>query len=160
MLNASTPLIHNLVDALNSHDPAQVARYYTPDFRGMDVSLGTRYCNRQDVVMAFEQNLHAFPDLRMEAHGMLAYDNRVMFVWTLTGTQHGVFAHIPPTHKFVTACGASVLHLRDGHIHRGMRLWDLAGLLRDLGFLPELPNADGEHQSELLFAFFQDAKVC
>lgn len=34
MLNVGTPLIPRLVDALNSHDAIQVARYYADDFEG------------------------------------------------------------------------------------------------------------------------------
>ena len=34
--------------------------------------------------------------------------------------------------------GVSALTLRDGKVIRGLYIWDVAGLLRNIGLLPEL----------------------
>jgi hypothetical protein len=46
--------------------------------------------------------------------------------------------HIPPTGRFATVRGVSILTFMDGKIYRGQYMWDVAGLLRAIGLLPEL----------------------
>ena len=58
--------------------------------------------------------------------------------WTWQGVQRGSFMHIPPTGLHVSVRGTSLIALHEGKIQRALRIWDLAGLLRDLKLLPEL----------------------
>jgi len=46
--------------------------------------------------------------------------------------------NIPPTGRAVAVRGTSVLTVEDGKIKRAFRIWDVAGLLRSIGLLPEL----------------------
>ncbi len=46
--------------------------------------------------------------------------------------------NIPATSHRVRVRVASLIVLEDDKIRRGLRIWDLAGLLRDLKLLPEL----------------------
>jgi hypothetical protein len=46
--------------------------------------------------------------------------------------------NIPPTGRNVEVLGTSVLTVGDGKIARGLYIWDVAGLLRSIGLLPEL----------------------
>lgn len=46
--------------------------------------------------------------------------------------------NIPPTEHTVNVRGTSLVALQGGKIRRALRIWDLAGLLRDLKLLPEL----------------------
>ena len=48
--------------------------------------------------------------------------------------------HIPPTGLRVSVLGTSLVALHGGKIRRALRIWDLAGLLRDLKLLPELAS--------------------
>jgi hypothetical protein len=46
--------------------------------------------------------------------------------------------NIPATGRPVTVRGVSVCHVEGGRIVRAMHIWDVAGLLRAIGLLPEL----------------------
>ena len=46
--------------------------------------------------------------------------------------------NIPPTGRAVRIRGVSLLTVADGRLKRARRIWDLAGLLRSFGLLPEL----------------------
>jgi hypothetical protein len=49
--------------------------------------------------------------------------------------------NIPPTGKKIAARGVTVLTVEDGLVKRALYFWDVAGLLRDIGLLPELVPA-------------------
>ena len=46
--------------------------------------------------------------------------------------------NIPPTGKKIAVKGVSILTIHEGRIVRGLYVWDVAGMLRDLGLLPDL----------------------
>jgi len=79
-----------------------------------------------------------FPDLQVAVHGTVSQGDKVWAHVTLSGTHKGAFMNIPPTQRPVTVQGATFITLRNGRIHRVTRVWDVAGLLRSLGLLPEL----------------------
>jgi steroid delta-isomerase-like uncharacterized protein len=84
--------------------------------------------------------LRAFPDLQVTLDDALVNGERVAMYWTWTGTHRGTFMNIPATGHRVTVRGTSLVTLKDGKIQRALRIWDLAGLLRDLKLLPELAS--------------------
>jgi hypothetical protein len=45
---------------------------------------------------------------------------------------------IPPTGCDIAVRGISVLTVENGKVTRGLYIWDVAGLLRSIGLLPEL----------------------
>ena len=69
---------------------------------------------------------------------MVAEENRIAISWLAEGTHQGQIMHIPPTGHKVEVKGMSVIDVEDGLIVRGQYIWDLAGMLRHMGLLPEL----------------------
>jgi hypothetical protein len=68
----------------------------------------------------------------------------------------GSFLQIPATNRSVTVRGISMLSVRDGKITRGIHLWDLAGLLRDVNLLPNLPGSSPDADSLPDLSSFDD----
>ena len=85
-----------------------------------------------------ERYLRAFPDLRFVEEEIVVQDNRAVLVWTAHGTHGGKLMRIPPTGRKIAVRGTSVLTVEDGKVTRGLYVWDVAGLLRTIGLLPEL----------------------
>jgi len=54
------------------------------------------------------------------------------------GTHQGTIMNIPPTGHKVQVRGVSIIEVVDGMVIRGQYIWDLAGMLRHMGLLPEL----------------------
>ena len=138
-VEANTKLAHGLIEAWNAHDARKVAELFTDDYRGDDVAVAGEFHGLRDVRRYVAYNLLGFPDLHFELHETLAQANKVAVVWTVTGTHHGRVMNIPPTGQRVEAKGVTILTMRDGKICHSLRVWDVAGMLRHIGLLPDLP---------------------
>jgi len=131
-------LIADFITAWNAHDLQQVASFYAPDYEEIDVAQVGSLRGRDNVRKRLAYYLRAFPDLRVTANDVVIDDHRVALYWTWRGTHRGTFMRIPPTGREVSVRGTSLMTMQDGLIQRAERIWDLAGLLRGLGLLPEL----------------------
>ena len=68
----------------------------------------------------------------------ISQGNKVAVSWIATGTHRGPFMHIPATGRSVFVRGMSMLTVEEAQIVGAVYIWDVAGLLRDLGLLPQL----------------------
>jgi steroid delta-isomerase-like uncharacterized protein len=132
-------LIARLIDAWNSHDPERVAAFYSPDFQGKDVAEAAPQEGPDGVRQSFRRYMQAFPDLRFSAEDVIRDGRRVVLVWSAQGTHRGTLFNIPPTGRSITIHGVSVLTVSNDKISRALYIWDMAGLLRSMALLPELP---------------------
>lgn len=126
-----------LVCAWNEHNVEALSVLYASDYEGEDVASATPNRGWQGISAAVARYLDAFPDLQFSAETVVE-GNRAALVWQATGTHSGVFMHIPPTGRKVSVRGTAFLTIEGGKITRGVHVWDVAGLLRALGLLPEL----------------------
>lgn len=128
-----------LIDAWNAHDVRRVADFFCEDYIGDDVSIAGQFHGPRDVRRYVLYNLLGFPDLHFELNNTVAERDQVVIIWTVTGTHQGRVLNIPPTGQRVEAKGMTVLTFRDGKIAHSLRVWDVAGMLRHIGLLPDLP---------------------
>ena len=56
--------------------------------------------------------------------------------WTATGTKHGVLTGLPPTGKAAKVMGIWIHRLAGGQIVESWNVWDMLGMLQQLGALP------------------------
>lgn len=133
-------LAHDLIAAWNDHDARRVAAFFAEDYIGEDVGLATPLQGPRDVRRYVTYNFLGYPDLHFDLHDTLAQGDRIALIWTVRGTHRGRVMNIPPTGASVEAKGISVLTIRDGKIWRSLRVWDVAGMLRNIGLLPDLPS--------------------
>ena len=135
-------MIHDLLEAVNAHDLARVAQFHAVDYEGLDVSRATRKQGREGLCEELDEWWRAFPDLHFAVQDVVAQPGRLAFLWTAEGTHEGAFMRVPPTGRRIEVCGVSLLTLQDGKVARGLYLWDMAGLLRSMKLLPDLPGDD------------------
>jgi steroid delta-isomerase-like uncharacterized protein len=133
-------LAQDLIAAWNDHDARRVASFFAEDYIGDDVGMADSLHGPRDVRRYVNYNFLGFPDLRFELHDTLAQGDRIALIWTVRGTHRGHVMNIPPTGAAVEVKGISVLTVRDGKIWRSLRVWDVAGMLRHIGLLPDLPS--------------------
>ncbi len=134
----TTRLVRELLEAWNAHDIERIKTFYAPEYEGVDVGQAERQRGPQSVPRNVERYLRAFPDLHFVEEDIVAQDGRAVLVWKAYGTHEGRLMNIPPTGRNVAVRGTSVLTVEDGKIVRGLYIWDVAGLLRGIGLLPEL----------------------
>jgi predicted ester cyclase len=77
-----------------------------------------------------------FSDLRFDHHEVVADDERVVVMTTMTGTHTGPVHGIPPTRKPFEQRQFHLFRMRAGQIVEHLALRDDLGLLRQLGVLP------------------------
>ena len=79
----------------------------------------------------------AFPRYELKIIDMLAEGNKVVVRGRFIGTHKGELMGIPPTNKTVEADAAIIYEVEDGKIVSHWLLADQAGLLQQLGVVPE-----------------------
>ena len=137
---ATEALVRGLVEAWNAHDTRRVQAFYSPEYEGTDVARSMPYHGLQGASRQMTEYLRAFPDLRFTQDETVVPGNRVALFWTAHGTHEGRLMNIPPTHRKIAVRGTSLLTVEDGKISHGLYVWDVAGLLRSIGLLPDLHN--------------------
>jgi steroid delta-isomerase-like uncharacterized protein len=131
-------LVRDLLEAWNAHDVERIKTFYAPDYEGVDVGQATPQSGPQGVARLVKRYLQAFPDLYFVAEDVVVQGNRAVLVWTAHATHRGELMRIPPTGRDIVVRGTSVLTVENGRVSRGLYIWDVAGLLRSIGLLPEL----------------------
>lgn len=127
-----------LVRAWNDHDASAVATLCASDVEGFDVADAVIRRGPDDVRRASEQYLAAFPDLVVQIEELLADDRRLALAWVAQATHAGPIMRIPPTQRPVRFRGVCVLTIEHGKIRQAINVWDVAGMLRGIGLLPDL----------------------
>lgn len=138
MIEPNQPLMEELVQAYNLHDLDRAASLCAPDYEGIDVGRAEPHRGPDGMRAALADYLQAFPDLQISLDETISDHGRVAQVWTASGTHRGLWMNIPATGRRVNIHGVSILTLADGKVQRGFYIWDVAGLLRSIGLLPEL----------------------
>ena len=77
-----------------------------------------------------------FSDLRFDHHEVVAEDERVVVVATMTGTHTGTIHGLSPTRKRFQQRQIHLFRMRAGQVVEHSALRDDLGLLRQLGLLP------------------------
>ncbi len=83
----------------------------------------------------------AFPDIRIRVDEQVGEGNRVVTVWTATGTHRGTFNGIPATGKGATVRGVTITRWEGGKVVDEFQLGDNLGLLQQLGVIPTMAPA-------------------
>jgi steroid delta-isomerase-like uncharacterized protein len=133
-----TEILHTLVEGWNNNDVHAVVGLYAKDFIEEDIGLATPTRGVETIRLIMRIYRRAFPDLHIEADDLVIQGDCAAFSWILTGTHRGTIMNIPPTGRRVRLRGISMIHFENGFVVRAVRVWDLAGMLRTFGLLPEL----------------------
>lgn len=138
MTEDNKPLAAQLVEAWNSHDLDRVAAWYCLDCRVVDVAIAQPLAGRGVVRRMFEAYYQAFPDLTLTLTDVVADEDQVALFWIARGTHLGSIMNIPASGRAISAIGVNLLKLRDGLVCETTTIWDVAGMLRGIGLLPDL----------------------
>jgi steroid delta-isomerase-like uncharacterized protein len=131
-------LVERLYELWNAHNSLGLQELYTDDCEEMDLTNRREFRGKQAVAEQFERYVRAFPDVTVVPQKSLIQGDSATIYWTASGTHQGTLLNIPPTGRMVEIHGMSLLTCQDGKIKQAIHLWDMAGLLRAIGLLPEL----------------------
>ena len=92
---------------------------------------------KEGVKQFFAMFRSAFPDLRMEAHEIVAESDLLCARGTMSGTHKGEFMGMPPSGKHIEIEGFDMLRIRDGQVTEHWGLMDAMTMMQQLGAMPE-----------------------
>ncbi|NJO05113.1 MAG: ester cyclase [Chloroflexaceae bacterium] len=139
MTEHAAQIVIDLIDAWNAHDSTRVAQHYAPEYVAIDVAYSKPLLGQQGGSHLMQRYVAAFPDLYISRDHMLAHGAQVALFWTFHGTHRGAFMNIPSTGRRIAVRGTSLFAVAAGQVVQGLHIWDVAGLLRTVGLLPDLP---------------------
>ena len=137
-IETARKLMADLIAAYNTHDLDRATALFAPDYVGDDVAQALPQHGRDGIGRVLSFYFLAVPDLRITMDDLIVQGDRAALAWTMNGTHRGTLLRIPASGRQVSVRGISTFTLRDGQIVRALYIWDLAGLLREIGLLPEL----------------------
>lgn len=132
-LKARTQLIF---DRFNTHDPAAAAAHFSANAELRDVAVARLAIGPAQIAALYARHFAAIPDSHVRVDRMVAEGGTVVVEWTLSGTHRGRLLGIPPTGRVICVTGVSLLRYRGDAVAADTRVWDFAGLLRQIGLLP------------------------
>lgn len=135
---AMIALAEALMAAWNAHDPRRVAEFFSEDFEGDDIGLACPVFGRRGIRRLVAFTFLGLPDVSFALTQVVAQGDQLVMVWRARGTHLGKIMNIPPTRRVIEYQGVTIYTVREGLIVRSLRLWDMAGMLRQIGLLPEL----------------------
>jgi steroid delta-isomerase-like uncharacterized protein len=138
MAQSIQEIISNLVTAWNSHDIDLVAKFYAANYTGNDVAQPAPHHGHAGIRSFLSRYQSAFPDSYFTLDETLIAGNRVALMWSARGTHQGALMNIPPTGRTISVRGVAILTIENDLVQRATYIWDVAGLLRAVGLLPEL----------------------
>jgi steroid delta-isomerase-like uncharacterized protein len=92
--------------------------------------------NKDGVKQFFALFRSAFPDLRMEAHEIIAEGDLVCARGTMSGTHQGDFMGMPPSGKHFVVEGFDMVRIRDGQVTEHWGIFDTMAMMQQLGAMP------------------------
>jgi steroid delta-isomerase-like uncharacterized protein len=125
-----------IFDTFNSHDSGATAAFFADDAELRDVAVAHPAIGPQAIAAVYDRHFAAIPDAYVRVDRLVAEGDTVVVEWTSSGTHRGKLMGIPATGKPVSVKGVSIIKYRGSLAVADTRVWDLAGLLRQIGLLP------------------------
>ena len=107
---------------------------YAQEFVRHDCGAPEDIVGLENVKNYLKNFFNAFPDLNVTVDEIIMEGNKLVQRWTLTGTNTGSMAEMPPTGKKVQLSGVSIIDMVNG---KATEIWDYYNVLdmyQQLGF--------------------------
>lgn len=132
------PLGQQIIDAWNSRMDEIILPFYTPDYVVEDITAGRIREGWEGLRQWTKSVFTAFPNLHYTLVDHIESEDKLVLHWLAKGNHQGPLMKIPATGKNVFIHGMSILSLENGKIKHGQVMWDMSGVLRQIGLLPEI----------------------
>jgi len=119
-----------------AHDMDRLLPLFTDDLVYEDVTLGAVNRDAAELRAFGEGFIAGFPDVTFELTSAWADGTRGGAEWVMRGRHDGDLPSMPATGRRVEIRGASAFEFRGDKISRCTDYWDMATLLKQLGFMP------------------------
>ncbi len=121
-----------------------VDEVYAPELVRHDCGQPDDIVGLENIKNYLKNFFNAFPDLNITVDETIVEGNKLVQRWTLTGTNTGSMAEMPPSGKNVRVSGVSIVHLVN---RKAVEIWDFYNVLdmyQQLGFTLIPPKEQSE----------------
>ncbi|MDH5715337.1 MAG: ester cyclase, partial [Candidatus Aminicenantes bacterium] len=87
-------------------------------------------------------NHKAFPDLHATIDEMIVKGDKMVVLWTITGTNTGPLGELLPTGKKVRFSGVAIDRVVNGKVVEEWVFWNVLDILQQLGFTLTPPQVE------------------
>ena len=138
-----------VIDAWNSRADEVILPFYSKDYVVEDITAGRIREGWEGLRHWTRSVFSAFPNLQYTLVDEIEKDGKLVLHWLAKGNHQGPLMKIPATGKNVFIHGMSILHFENtslndkagpGKIKHGQVMWDMSGVLRQIGLLPEISH--------------------
>jgi steroid delta-isomerase-like uncharacterized protein len=134
----------NVLKMWNEANLNIVDKVYTPEIVRHDCGQPEAIVGLENIKKYLKNLFNAFPDLNITVEETIAVGNKLAQRWTLSGTNTGSMADMPPTGKNVRVSGVSIIHMVNG---KAIEIWDFYNvwdMYQQLGFTLIPPQEQSE----------------
>lgn len=135
-------LSERILQIWNEGNLALVDEIYTPECVRHDCGLPEDVVGLEALKSYFEFYRTAFPYMNMTIQETIVKGDKIVWHWTLTGTNTGPMGEAPPTGKEVRLSGVSIARVVNGKIAEVWDYYNQASLLQQIGFTITPPQAE------------------
>jgi steroid delta-isomerase-like uncharacterized protein len=137
MSQENKDISRRLAEAVSKGDVEVIDELVAEDIVNKDPSLPPEIPQgREGVKMLSQGYVNAFPDMDYRIEDTIAEGDKVVIVWSASGTHQGELMGIPPTGKQARTSGITIDRIKDGKVVETVTHWDNLGLLQQLGVVP------------------------
>ncbi len=90
----------------------------------------------EGVKQAISIHRTGYPDMHFTIEEQVAEGDKVVSLWTITGTHKGEWVGIPPTGKQISIHGMSLQRYQGGKMVEGWLAMDMLGWMQQIGVVP------------------------
>jgi steroid delta-isomerase-like uncharacterized protein len=130
-------IVRRLFDELNKGNLDVADEIFAADFVNHNPSPGGT--SDREGLKQFIANTHAsFPDYHWNVEDMIAEGDKVVYRFTMHGTDTVGFMGLPPTGKQVSVAAIGILRFANGKAVERWNIGDALGMLQQLGIIPPM----------------------
>jgi steroid delta-isomerase-like uncharacterized protein len=129
-----------VIDAWNTREDEVILQFYSKEYVVEDITAGRVREGWEGLRHWTKSVFTAFPNLKYSLVNDIEKDGKLVLHWLAKGNHQGPLMKIPATGKNVFIHGMSILTFENGKIIHGQVMWDMSGVLRQIGLLPEISH--------------------
>lgn len=129
-------------EVMNRRNMDFVDQVFASDFIGHDTSGGTY--GVADFKRSVTDVLAAFPDCHITIEDQLSDGDKVVTRWVASGRHQGEYMGVPATGEYGSMMGISIDRVAGERIVESWEITDDAGMMRQLGLIPDLTEAGSQ----------------
>jgi predicted ester cyclase len=138
-------ILDKVLEMWNKGNLALIPELYTADAVATSSSTPVPFVGHEGIKKWIENSRVMMPDLVMAFPEVVAQGDKIVAVWTMTGTQSGPMVMpggtLPPTGRKVNITGLSIDYLKDGKMVKEVVIFNALEMLMQMGFTLVPPQA-------------------